>query len=302
MKYFKIKSSRLAERYEITPKIFNEVTEHKYPFEKVHSDKSVSQYAICPSCLNPIQIIGIAKRTTAAPYGRHTGKTVDGLAAWNQNKYNYCPYAVHQMRREIDEDELLPEITEDIVELYELLKCQFDRTVYIISKALDIRCSTNFWSNVLKQYLVNKYYCSPRLTEVNLPYLFAYFGMCHNNPFGQSVKKESELYFVLKSHKSVNLSISDKNNPDYAVIRGNKFFRFEFRFAKYGFRADDGNVLKESMWFYIDDLINRKTIYEKPIEFDETYFMNLINSDKSKKYRNQRLLEIAEDLMTPLRR
>lgn len=56
------------------------------------------------------------------------------------------------------------------------------------------------------------------------------------------------------------------------------------------------------MWFYIDDLINRKTIYEKPIEFDETYFMNLINSDKSKKCRNQRLLDIAEDLMPPLRR
>lgn len=61
MKYFKIKANRVAPRYEITPKTFEEVTNHKYPFEQKNADQIISQFGICPSCLNPIQLIGISK-------------------------------------------------------------------------------------------------------------------------------------------------------------------------------------------------------------------------------------------------
>jgi len=301
MKYFKAKPLRLAKRYEITPKTYNEIIQHKYPFERLNADKSVSQYAICPSCLNPIQIIGIAKRTEKTPYGKHTGKSLDGLPDWQQIKYEYCPYAVKNKIIDLDNEEILPEITEDIVELYELLKSQFDRTVYVISKTLDIKCSAVFWRNVLKQYLINNYYCSPRLTEVNLPYLFAYFGMSHNNPFGQSVKKDSELYYKLKHHKSVDLTNDNKYNQDFAVIKQTTFFRFEFRFTGYKCYAESGKKLTESMMFCVDDILTGETFFERKIVFDETHFMNIIISDKNQKYRNQKLLDIAEDLMPPLR-
>ena len=201
----------------------------------------------------------------------------------------------------MENEEILPNITEDIVELYELLKFQFDRIVYIISKELDIKCSSDFWKNVLRQYLVNYYYCSPRLTEVNLPYLFAYFGMSHNNPFGQSVKKDSELYDKLKHHKSVDLTNDNKYNRDFAVIKQTKFFRFEFRFTGYKCYAENGKKLTESMMFCVDDILTGKTFFEKEIFFDETHFMNIVNSEKSEKYRNHHLLEIAQNLMLPLR-
>ena len=42
------------------------------------------------------------------------------------------------------------------------------------------------------------------------------------------------------------------------------------------------------------------TFFEKKVAFDETYFMNIINSEKSENYRNQRLLNIAQNLMVPL--
>ena len=300
MKYFKTKPSRLAKRYEITPKTYNKIIQHKYPFERVNADKSVSQYAICPSCLNPIQIIGIAKRIARTPYGKHTGKSIDGLPDWQQIKYEFCPYAVKNKKINLENEEILPEITQDIVELYELLKSQFDRAVYVISEALDIKCSSDFWKNVLRQYLTNDYYCSPRLTEVNLPYLFAYFGMSHNNPFGQSVKKDSELYYKLKSHKSVDLTNDNKYNQDFAVIKQTKFFRFEFRFTGYKCHAESGKKLTESMMFCVDDILTGQTFFEKEIVFDETYFMNVINSKKSEKYRNQHLLDIAQSLMPPL--
>ena len=42
------------------------------------------------------------------------------------------------------------------------------------------------------------------------------------------------------------------------------------------------------------------TFFEKKVAFDETYFMNIINSEKSENYRNQRLLNIAQNLMVTL--
>lgn len=62
MKFFKTKASRISERYEITPKVFDKVTEHRHPYEQINPDKSIAQYGICPSCLNPIQLIGVAKK------------------------------------------------------------------------------------------------------------------------------------------------------------------------------------------------------------------------------------------------
>lgn len=301
MKYFKTKPSRLAKRYEITPKTYNEIIQHKYPFERVNADKSISQYAICPSCLNPIQIIGVAKRTTVSPYGKHTGKDVTGLADWKQIKYEYCPYAIKNYSRAINDEELLPEITEDVIELYELLKTQFDRVVYLISKELEIKCSNNFWRRALQIYITNTYYCFPWLTEVNLPYLFAYFGMCHSNPYGQYVKKDSDLYYAFKKHKSINLDTPNTYNPDYILIKGNEFFRIEYRFTGYKYCANQGEILNEKIIFCVDDILTGKTFFEKEITFNETYFMNMINSKKYHEYRNQYLLDIAQDLMKPLK-
>ena len=106
-------------------------------------------------------------------YRKHTGKNVNGLPRWNQEKYEYCPYAAEKNRKQIDENELLPEITDNVIELYNLLRDNFDRVVYVVQKSLDIRCSPKFWKEALKQYLANNAYLYPWLTESNLPYIFA---------------------------------------------------------------------------------------------------------------------------------
>lgn len=68
MKYFKKEATRSAERYLISSENFEQVTEHKSPFEKRNSDGSISQYGICPSCLNPIQLIGTVRKVKISPY------------------------------------------------------------------------------------------------------------------------------------------------------------------------------------------------------------------------------------------
>ena len=300
MKYFKKEATRSAERYLISSENFEQVTEHKSPFEKRNSDGSISQYGICPSCLNPIQLIGTVRKVKISPYGKHTGKTIQGIADWNQLKYEYCPYAAPEHRISINDNEILPEITEDIIELYELLKTNFDRVIYVIEKELDIHCSPNFWEKVIQQYIINLAYCYPWLTESNLPYIFAYRGMTHNNLYGQQVKFNSMIYIALEKHKDIKF-LTPKNNEAYRTIYGkNGYLNLEFRFTQHKQRANSGKTLVESMQFCVDDLISGETVFQKTIEFDETYFMNIVNKAGNEKYRNTKLLEIAQKTMYPL--
>ena len=300
MKYFKTEASRTAPRYKITPDVFEKVTEHKYPFEQVNQNKTISQYGICPSCLNPIQIIGISKKIKVASYGKHTGKNIKDLPNWERIKYEYCPYASTNDRREIDDEELLPEITESVIELYDLLKNQFDRVVYVISKELDIRCSTKFWESALQQYIVNHSYCYPWLTESNLPYVFAYHGMRHRDVYGQQFKVGSDIFNTLKRLENVSFE-SHKKDSEYEVLtsRG-EYINLEFRFTEHRQKALSGETLKESMLFCVDDLLSGYTVFQKRIEFSENYFMNLINKADNINKRQQWLLDIAEKHMQPL--
>lgn len=301
MKYFKTAANRTAPRYEITSETFEKVTEHKYPFEQRNTEQIISQFGICPSCLNPIQLIGISKEIKRTPYGKHTGKNIKGLANWQQIKYEYCPYAAKNDRREINDEELLPEITEDVIELYNLLKNQFDRVVYVISKELDIRCSLIFWKSVLQQYLANTGYCYPWLTEANLPYVFAYIGMRHKNIYGQEFLVGSDLYNTLKKHNYVSFVPLKYNSDKYMRLeRKNGFLNLEFRFTGHTQKAINGETLRESMLFCVDDLISGDTVFQKRIEFSENYFMNIINKSGNENKRQKVLLDISEELMPPL--
>lgn len=205
MKYFKVSASRMAPRYEITTKNYMDVTECKYPFEQRNGRGGLSEYAICPSCLNPIQLVGVMSEVKTRPYGKHTGKDVDGLPQWTLKKYEYCPFRSKQEGKKPNDDEGAMEFDNDFLELYYLLKAQFDRVVHIVSNELGIKCGKGFWKKSLRQFTHRGVFCYPWLTEANLPYIFAYRGMQHQNVWGQQVLIGSELYKALKAHPKVKL-------------------------------------------------------------------------------------------------
>jgi len=306
MKYFKVQARRMAERYEITSEEFTKRTARKKPFEQCISGSTLSQFAICPSCLNPIQLIGINKTINCAPYGRHTGKTIPGLPTWNYYKYKYCPFSKKEDKRNPNDKERL-KISEDVIELYNMLKNQFDRVVYVIRNELYIDCSEKFWIKALKQFVSSEAFCYPWLTETNLPYIFAYIGMQHLPLLGQKFMIGTDLYDALCSRNNVKfVYLKDKDGND---LKESKYRRLShcgdyvklcFRFTNHKQQAYDGKELKETMLFCIDDLQANTTIYEKTISFDETYFMNIIASGKEEK-RQKWLLDIAEKNMPDLK-
>ena len=82
------------------------VTGCKEPFEQIKDTGRASQYAICPSCLNPIQIIGLVQEIKSKRMVDIAEKILIGFPAWNERKYEYCPYADRNKRRPPNEDEL----------------------------------------------------------------------------------------------------------------------------------------------------------------------------------------------------
>lgn len=299
MKYFKIHPHRTAKRYLITPRVFLKVTDRKFPFEQINERRMIMQYGICPSCLNPIQLIGVVKSTERV-YGKHTGKNIKGLPHWNQRKYEYCPFATVNSRRLPNDDEWLTEIDNDVIELYRLLKEQFDRVVYILEKELNIRCSLAFWNSVLRQFLVNKAYLYPWLTESNLPYIFAYFGMTHQNVYNQKVCIDSEIYKALAFYSGVEL-VPTKNGYARITNKNSEFINLGLRFTNHSHKVLEGETLVESMMFFVDDLNTGNTIFQKRIDFSETYFMNIVNKEENVAKRQQQILNLADELMPDIK-
>lgn len=305
MKYFKIRATRMAERYEISSKKFNEVTGNKFPYVQSVAKNKISQFAICPSCLNPIQLIGIDRKIACSPYGRHTGKDIVGLPKWNYYKYQYCPFSRKKDRREPTPDDRL-EITEDVIELYDFLKSQFDRVVYVIKKELMIDCSISFWKKALQQFINSEGYCYPWLTEANLPYIFAYIGMQHSLLLGQKFIVGTDLYDALKKQNNtqfVFLKSKDGRileHSKYKRLSHNGYLNYHFRFTSHSQNAVEGNTLKETMEFCVDDMRTNTEIYKRCIYFDENYFMNIVNKKDNDNNRDQHLLDIANELMNDL--
>lgn len=299
MKYFNVEASRTAQRYEISEQNFSLYTENKPPFEKVQSDGETKYYGICPSCLNPVRLNGLYKCTKRSPYGSHAGKDVDGFPKWDLYKYQHCPFAKSNDKKPINSN-ARGIITEDTVELYNLLKTQFDRVVYIISKDFGIRCSDNFWRSAIKQFCKSEGYCYPWLTDSNLPYMFAFFGLQQQNPYNQRIIAGSDLYNALRKYPRVDFDNSVSEKCPRLINRGNQFVNLCFRLTDHRQRGGEGDELTESIKFCIDDIQSCKTVFETRIKFSETYFINLINKKGNDDKRQQWLLDIAEECMPPL--
>lgn len=309
MRYFKTEAYCNARQYEINTDNFTTHTGNKRPYVQKNNN-TVSLYAVCPSCLNPIQIVGLAKKTKVKPYGKHTGKDIGGLPEWNFQKYQYCPYAKPGTRiaPNMDYDNTI--IDEQAVELYNLSREQFDRIVYIMSKELGMRFSSEFLKKCIKTWCNNQFYTYPWLTEANLPYIFAYLCAGQYKIYGQSVYENTPIYNNLIKHPDVNLQpIHNKKDEETGYFKitnkPGKFIQMETRFTNHVQRAVQGEELKESMLFCIDVIRNpgqkneqyATTIHEQQIDFKETWFINMINNHKNNKKRDSYLLKLAGDNM-----
>jgi hypothetical protein len=122
--------------------------------------------------------------------------------------------------------------------------------------------------------------------------------------FKQSFSVGSDIYNALAQHPNVEFIKTEKqsnSNYEQLVNKNGAFLQLFFRFTDHSHKVSDGETLRESMLFCVDDRETGITIFEKTIEFSETYFMNIIRKEGNEDKRQYWLLKISEELMKPLK-
>lgn len=281
---------------------FEERTMKRKPFWDSNDGEPVL-YAVCPLCDDPIQMIALYRRKSDSPraYGRHVGHDVPGLAKYDQEAYDCCPYA--------NPDKLLPgkgdrkkKLDGLPLEIYKLLREQFDRVIYLLQKDIDIFISIAFAETLLNDYLKIKGYLYVAASMQNLPWIFAYMSENHGL-IGRFIKKDSPLA----------KAIVDADIPDCVLTEGEKpgFFkvsRVEGRFPdiSFCFIAHELTVKEHALSENIDFVVNcgkgtpPRRIYRKTLQVNQSYFLNLINLPEERSQRNIKQLALAADKMPDL--
>lgn len=277
--------------YPVSPSVFEAAALKRPPY---YQNKGTPMfYAVCPRCDNPVEIVGLYKR--AKPYARHHTHDIPGLAQYSQEAYDFCPYANPQKpdssaRKKVKSG--LP------LQILKLLRDQFDRVIYLLSKDTGIVFSERLAEQMLDRYLAGEGYLYPWATMGNLPWIFGH--LSHRwNLWGRVVRKDSPLYAALAAHKDLQF-----NDQGQLRTKPGKFVDINFLFMQHRLvtkntekdREYAGGNLEETLEFVVTEGNgNRpKTLFKTVLHIDQAYFQNLVDLPDDKAQRNQKLLAIAQ--------
>mgnify|MGYP001622854295 CR=1 FL=1 len=303
MRYYKLNQG-IQEIFEIEKNSFELNTKMKEPYYQKNKNDEMVQYAVCPACDNPIEIIGLYKKlkNTNKPYGKHYPKTINRVAIYNQQAYEFCPYSSQKIQISKDcRKELLTDFERNI---YTLMKENFDIVVYILSKVLDIKITRVLAEEMLKTYISSKSWQYPWATLNNLPYMFGYLYPAQSL-YGKLILKDSNLYNTLKKKFKEIIFKQSKYYKNYEIleVKEGSFLDLEYSLILHNRKIQDNKLietLKLSVSLGHPLKENLKEVYSKEIIIDEPYFLNLVKKQENEKYRNKNLLEIANKLMLPI--
>ena len=305
MRYYKLKQGS-QEIFEIEKEQFENKTNIDKPYYIYkESKKDYSQYAVCPACDNPIEIIGLYKlpKNTNYPYGKHYTKSIKDLAKYNQQAYEFCPYSSKQTK--VTKQSRKPKLTDFEKNIYNLMREYFDIVVYILSKEIDIKITNKVARELLEVYVSGKSWLYPFSTLNNLPQMLRYL-YPSLSLYGQPILKDSPLYKTIKDKFPEVEFKESEYYKNYEILEVKSGYFLDIRYCLMSHKRKIVNhkcietlKLSVSTGYVIND--NLRNIYSKIIEIDEPYFLNLVtNADKNKEYRNQKLLDIAKEVMPSL--
>ncbi len=286
MKVYKLRQG-LSPVRAITKEQFEYDTKKSAPWYQKNQRGDYSQFAVCPACDNPIQIIALYKRRkdNRPCYGKHVKKSVPGISMYIQDRYDTCPYANPSMIR--DKNTLRYETDAIGRQVLFFLREQFDRVVYILEQQTGIHIGLSLARNMLESFIGMKGHLYVGTNVCNLPWMFAYMTDAQSL-FGKFIKNNEELSSKFKSDSHVFV------NEKGQVLSSGGFVNINFCFINHKVSTKD-NSINESIEFIV--FVEDKEIYSKKLEVDTMYFHNLVNLPPERAYRNQKLLAIARELL-----
>ena len=286
MNFFKLRPG-LRPVHKISRDKFEAVTGKMAPWYQREGDK-ITPFAVCPACDNPIRIVALYERheNSPSPYGKHTPKTVAGLAAYNQIAYDDCPYAHPGM--ELDRARRRPETDPRGRDILQLLRGQFDRVIYIIQRDTGIIISPALAKNLLDSFLGMQGHLYVGTNLCNLPWMFAYM-TTSQTLFGRKIKPDSELFKALKCNKHISITEQSK-----VTSSQKEFLEITFCFIEHKITQKSSSH-EETIKFMVK--VNGEEIFHKILQIDPVYFHNLVNCPPERAYRDERLLGIAAEMI-----
>ncbi len=292
MDVFKTKPG-IPESLHILEETFTNATNKQAPYytEGEHG-RNARCFAVCPLCDNPIQIIGLYKAHDEGrkPYGRHYPKDILDLANYDEEAYYGCYYANPDRKKSVIKRK--PETARSMA-MYNLLREQFDRLIYILETSIEIKISYAFAEEILTQYLFNEGWLFYESTYANLPWMLIY-AMQAKPLINRWILKGGMLYqFLQESCKAVKLT--DIPDSKFAKVEAkNGFVDLSFYLCNHKI-AKDGESIKETYKLVIVE--NDTVIFERVISVEQDFLAKLIALPPGRSRRNPKLQKIAEGLM-----
>ena len=279
--------------------LFETKTEKRPPYYQRNTAGEMSYFAVCPACLNPIQLIGLYRKSrhTDKPYGRHYPHSVSGLALYYQEYYHYCPYRVKRQRyTKHDRRNQCDKFALDIIRV---VISKFDKIIYFLSKETGLFISETLAEKMIDEYFASQAYLYPGATLLNVPLIFAYFSGTHSL-YGRYFKSNQELVTNVMATIPDEVYWDEKN---LLKTTGKRFIDISFCFRNHHIQLIEAHELSEQIVFsaaYEHDGEIRN-IYEKVISFDPVYSQNLLNYEaknlpEKTVTRNTALLALAEQM------
>lgn len=272
-------------------------TQKKPPYCRVGEDGKQHYYALCPECDNPIQIVGLFVDTIEAgrrPYGRHHKGDVPGLAKYNETDYLDCIYADPNWKRPKGKRSAESKLAKQILSL---LREQFDRIIYILSKDMEVRISAPLSKKLLRYFLDDEAWRYRMTTLNNLPWSLGEAAPA-TPLFGQWISRNSELQAAIEKGCPAAGFVETKN-PDYVQVKNKEgmYLDLTFFFLNHNKWLDEETgTVKEAITLEVDS--GKECIYQKDIPIRSDYFLNLISDKKKSFRRNKKLLDIAHELIS----
>lgn len=94
MRIVKLKP-REIDFFTIEREVFEQKTGKKPPYyPDTTNPENGPQYAVCPACDNPVQLIGLYRinKQTPYPYAKHHTQSLAGIAQYIQENYEHCRF------------------------------------------------------------------------------------------------------------------------------------------------------------------------------------------------------------------
>ena len=212
------------------------------------------------------------------------------LAIYDEDKYLACPF--HDERKTDGLKKRKPN-NDAALALYELMKNQFDRIVYIWNKTTGIKISYGFAEKILRSWALNESWRNYKSTSQNLPYML-FYAQPAENLIGKSIDKSSSLYETLSRKKKFDFI--DIENSDYVKVMPSSKDHLDVTFllTRHKYTVVDEQLV-ETYTLQVRD--KNRVIHSEKIKVDQKYLSNLMKLPPERAKRNETLLRIAENVL-----